>query len=112
MPLYEYGCSACGHVVELMQSASLAKAPEKCEKCGAGPMEKMLSRTSFILKGDGWYKDGYSKESPTKSPTAEATPSTPDAAPASTPAASPTPSPAASPAATPSTPSTPSTPTS
>ncbi|MCK6512851.1 zinc ribbon domain-containing protein [Myxococcota bacterium] len=113
MPLYEYGCSACGHIVELMQSASLAKAPDACEKCGSSTMEKMLSRTSFILKGDGWYKDGYSKGSaPNKDTTAasssESTPSTssdsstsstpPSSAPSPAPS-SPSPAPSASPSA-------------
>ncbi len=108
MPLYEYGCSACGHVVELMQSASLAKAPDACEKCGASNMEKMLSRTSFILKGDGWYKDGYSKDSaPTKdaaAPSDSTTSTSSDSSSSSTtPSASPTPTSAPSaPSATPS----------
>ena len=67
MPLYEYACPSCGYQVELMQSASSAAAPDTCNQCGAGPMQKMLSRTSFILKGGGWYKDGYSKDGTTKS---------------------------------------------
>jgi predicted nucleic acid-binding Zn ribbon protein len=35
-------------------------APKKCEACGAkGKMTKVVSRTSFVLKGGGWYSDLY-----------------------------------------------------
>jgi predicted nucleic acid-binding Zn ribbon protein len=34
--------------------------PETCEACGVdGQMTKLLSRTSFKLKGSGWYSQGY-----------------------------------------------------
>ena len=59
MPIYEYQCPSCGDIIEKIQSFT-AKAPEQCEKCGLGPMIKLVSQSSFILKGSGWYKDGYS----------------------------------------------------
>jgi predicted nucleic acid-binding Zn ribbon protein len=32
----------------------------KCPKC-SGKLEKLISRTSFALKGGGWYAEGYNK---------------------------------------------------
>ncbi len=54
MPIYEYQCQACGDVSEVMQKFDAA-APEECEKCRKGPLAKLLSKTAFILKGNGWY---------------------------------------------------------
>jgi len=59
MPLYEYGCDACGHRLEVQQK--LADAPLKtCPTCGKDALARLISATSFVLKGGGWYKDGYS----------------------------------------------------
>lgn len=58
MPLYEYGCDACGHTLEIQQK--LADAPlATCPSCGKDELHKLISATSFVLKGGGWYKDGY-----------------------------------------------------
>lgn len=63
MPLYEYGCEACGHRLEVQQK--LAEAPLKtCPTCGKDALERLISATSFVLKGGGWYKDGYSGSGP------------------------------------------------
>lgn len=59
MPIYEYACKNCGEQLEVLQKIS-DPAPEKCTHCGQGPMEKLMSLTSFQLKGGGWYNDGYS----------------------------------------------------
>lgn len=61
MPIYEYKCGSCGNVVEVIQKMSDARLTT-CETC-SGPLEKLLSRTSFQLSGGGWYKSGYSKGS-------------------------------------------------
>lgn len=61
MPYYEYRCLKCGHHFEVMQKMS--EAPKKkCPEC-AGRLEKLISHTSFQLKGGGWYADGYAKKS-------------------------------------------------
>lgn len=57
MPLYEYRCSACEHQFEVIQSFS-DKPLRKCTECG-GKVEKLVSRTGFVLKGGGWYKTDY-----------------------------------------------------
>ena len=62
MPIYEYRCDECGAVVEKIQSFS-APPPDSCDACGGGPMQKLISQSSFVLKGGGWYKDGYASSS-------------------------------------------------
>ncbi|MGB9755478.1 MAG: FmdB family zinc ribbon protein [Desulfurella sp.] len=59
MPIYEYKCSACGESIELMQKMG-AKAPKTCPVCGAvNTLKKLISNTSFELKGSGWYVTDY-----------------------------------------------------
>jgi putative FmdB family regulatory protein len=59
MPIYEYGCQACGEKLEAQQK--LADPPlTTCPACGQPRLEKLISLTSFQLKGGGWYKDLYS----------------------------------------------------
>lgn len=60
MPLYEYGCEKCGHVVEKLQSSPDSPAPQACAKCGAqGGMTRLISSSNFQLKGSGWYVTDY-----------------------------------------------------
>ena len=42
MPLYEYRCKKCAHVMEVLESAD-ASGPHKCEKCGSRRTEKIVS---------------------------------------------------------------------
>ena len=58
MPLYDFKCEECDYIFELIQKHS--DDNPQCIKC-AKDTKKIISKTSFILKGDGWYKDGYSK---------------------------------------------------
>jgi putative FmdB family regulatory protein len=63
MPVYEYACAACGHEFEEWQK--ITDAPiRKCPKCGKQKVERLISRTSFQLKGGGWYSDLYSSSKP------------------------------------------------
>ena len=64
MPIYEYRCEQCGLTVEILQKVG-ARPGRKCEKC-SGRLKKLISRTSFHLKGGGWYTEGYSKQPPSK----------------------------------------------
>lgn len=58
MPIYEYNCAKCG-VFEVTQR--ITENPlRKCPTC-KGKVERIVSRTSFILKGSGWYATDYSK---------------------------------------------------
>lgn len=61
MPIYEYKCSKCGKTFEALQSLS-AKPLRKCIYC-RGSAKKIVSRSSFQLKGSGWYATDYKKPS-------------------------------------------------
>ena len=65
MPIYEYECSGCEKVFEVQQRMS--DDPLKtCPEC-KGEVKKLVSASSFQLKGGGWYSDGYSGPSNGKS---------------------------------------------
>ncbi|ANM29301.1 hypothetical protein ABI59_06400 [Acidobacteria bacterium Mor1] len=57
MPIYEYRCKDCENVIEVLLGMN-ARQPRKCKEC-SGTLEKMISRTSFQLKGGGWFDQGY-----------------------------------------------------
>ena len=59
MPVYEYICKACDHEFEREQRIS-DNPLKKCPECGAMKAKRLISRTSFVLKGGGWYSDLYS----------------------------------------------------
>jgi putative FmdB family regulatory protein len=61
MPIYEYFCEKCGAHLEIIQKVSDAPL-KRCQKC-RGKLEKVVSRTSFQLKGSGWYVTDYAKSS-------------------------------------------------
>ena len=63
MPVYEYACAACGLEFEEWQKIS-DKPIQTCPKCKARKVERLISRTSFQLKGGGWYKDLYAGPKP------------------------------------------------
>lgn len=60
MAIYEYVCSSCGEVYEKIYWKD--RKTIKCKKCGK-KAKKIMSKTHFVLKGGGWYADGYSKRS-------------------------------------------------
>ncbi|BBO81684.1 FmdB family zinc ribbon protein [Desulfosarcina ovata] len=61
MPLYEYQCTACGKIEEAIQKFSDAPLTT-CKHC-SGKLNKLISQSSFHLKGTGWYVTDYSKKS-------------------------------------------------
>ena len=58
MPIYEYQCPKCGNIFEEWAKASESHKEEPCPQCGT-PSPRIISRTSFVLKGDGWYVSDY-----------------------------------------------------
>ena len=53
MPIYEYECSQCKKTIEVEQH--ITDAPlSVCPYCGQ-PVRKLISSSSFQLRGGGWY---------------------------------------------------------
>jgi putative FmdB family regulatory protein len=61
MPIYEYRCLNCDHEFERMQKFSDPPL-ETCPNC-EGTVQKLISRSTFHLKGDGWYVTDYARKS-------------------------------------------------
>jgi putative FmdB family regulatory protein len=57
MPVYEYQCSGCGHIEEVFQKISESPL-EVCPRCN-GKLKKIVSQSTFHLKGSGWYVTDY-----------------------------------------------------
>jgi putative FmdB family regulatory protein len=61
MPIYEYRCLDCDHEFERMQKFS-EPSLKTCPLCD-GSVQKLISRSAFHLKGDGWYVTDYARKS-------------------------------------------------
>ena len=61
MPIYEYECTRCGEIEEVIQKFS-DKPLTKCKRC-SGNLHKLVSQSSFHLKGTGWYVTDYANKS-------------------------------------------------
>ena len=61
MPIYEYECKKCGKIQEVFQKFS-DKPLTRCIRC-SGKLHKLISHSSFHLKGTGWYVTDYAKGS-------------------------------------------------
>jgi putative FmdB family regulatory protein len=57
MPLYEYECTKCGHLTELLQRHGDPPL-ESCPQCG-GTVRKLFSAPAVQFKGTGWYVTDY-----------------------------------------------------
>jgi putative FmdB family regulatory protein len=91
MPIYEYACSACGKTIDVLQKVS-DPTPARCKECGAeSTLSRVVSRSSFHLKGGGWYADLYGsskKDGGSSSSSSSASSSSSSSSPASTSTAS------------------------
>ena len=61
MPIYEYECTKCGKIEEVLQNFS-DKPLTKCQSC-TGKLHKLVSQSTFHLKGTGWYVTDYANKS-------------------------------------------------
>ncbi len=75
MPIYEYECTKCGKIKEAIQNFS-DKPLTKCNHC-SGKLHKLISQSSFHLKGTGWYVTDYANKSQSKSAPAKKKETTP-----------------------------------
>ncbi len=71
MPIYEYRCNECQQTFEEWQK-DFTERQVPCPVCGA-KAERLISSSSFVLKGGGWYSDLYSKPSGAKADTSSGT---------------------------------------
>lgn len=62
MPIYEYECDACGHHIETLQKFSDPPLNE-CEACHSHKIKRVISQSTFHLKGTGWYVTDYAAKS-------------------------------------------------
>jgi putative FmdB family regulatory protein len=62
MPLYEYQCQSCHERFERIQKFSDPPV-DVCPKCGAAPVNKLLSSPAIQFKGSGWYITDYARKS-------------------------------------------------
>ncbi len=92
MPTYEYQCKECEHVEEVRHGMNEA-SPTQCPKCTHESLQRLISSTSFHLKGGGWYSDlyGSSKKSDSSKETSPSTDSSSTPAKSSDSAAKPAP---------------------
>jgi len=58
MPTYNYRCKneECKHEFQVVHKMSDSSPP--CPKCSCEEVEKLISKSSFVLKGSGWFNSG------------------------------------------------------
>lgn len=87
MPIYEYSCQDCKQIFEDWQK-DYEERDIPCPVCN-GQASRLISSTSFVLKGGGWYASGYTDTAPPPETASAATgatcpaPTAPTAPPAS-----------------------------
>lgn len=64
MPIYDYKCPECDYIeYDKFEITTTSELLVECKNCSTEDhkvfMERIITGTSFILKGDGWAKDGY-----------------------------------------------------
>ena len=71
MPIYEYKCRKCGKQFEIVQGIA-DDVVKECKFC-KGTVDKLISLSSFQLKGSGWYATDYGGKKPSVSESMEET---------------------------------------
>uniref|UniRef100_A0A831ZLB9 Zinc ribbon domain-containing protein n=1 Tax=Desulfacinum infernum TaxID=35837 RepID=A0A831ZLB9_9BACT len=49
MPIYEFRCTRCGHIQEILTTGSQGQVSVVCEQCRGEEMERVLSRVSYVM---------------------------------------------------------------
>ena len=58
MPIYEYRCESCGHLLDALQKISDPPLAD-CPECNKPALKRLISAPSFRLKGGGWYETDF-----------------------------------------------------
>ena len=61
MPIYEYACNNCDHVLDALQKMSDPPLVD-CPECGEPALKRLLSAPRFRLKGGGWYETDFKQD--------------------------------------------------
>ncbi len=59
MPIYNYSCKNCFAEFQKILSIKERDLQLPCPECGSEEIIRVVSKSTFSLKGNGWYKDGY-----------------------------------------------------
>ena len=70
MPIYEYKCTECDHRLEKLQKMSDDPIRD-CPQCGKSALTKLVSATSFKLKGSGWYETDFKNKKKPDTPSSD-----------------------------------------
>jgi putative FmdB family regulatory protein len=70
MPTYEYQCKKCAHEMEAVQRITEDELT-RCPKCKKDSLTRLISATSFQLKGTGWYATDFKDKPKTKPASSE-----------------------------------------
>lgn len=63
MPIYEYACPKCRNTFEEWLKVDDSASTHPCPHCGE-EARRLVSQTTFLLKGGGWYATEYGNSSP------------------------------------------------
>ncbi|OGK09645.1 MAG: hypothetical protein A2Y63_03125 [Candidatus Riflebacteria bacterium RBG_13_59_9] len=66
MPIYEYKCTVCGHLFEVIAAFS-ANGTRKCKKCGA-PAKRLISAPQVLFHGSGFYVTDHKQQNAAAEP--------------------------------------------
>ena len=58
MPIYEYACTSCQHILDALQKVS-DEPLKDCPECGQPALKRLISAPRFRLKGQGWYETDF-----------------------------------------------------
>ena len=62
MPVYEYHCDGCDSYFDAEQRIT-ADPLDTCPQCGGQQVRRLISQSTFVLKGTGWYTTDYARKS-------------------------------------------------
>lgn len=59
MPIYEFRCLSCNNEFEFFINYKDLDKTKYCPKCNSINIKRLISKSSFVLKGPCWARDGY-----------------------------------------------------